>query len=733
MKRARKGSEGHDAGAAAGQTASGRTRWTGRALLVLAAAMCGASSPEGRDAAPVMAVPEVTSFGPALAADLMTPPLEVTGGFCEYRRGHFHGGFDFSSARRVGRAVMAPAGGWIERVRASGVGYGRSIYLHTHDGRLLVFAHLDAYAEPLASYVRAAQDSTGVYEQDLWLEAKRFPVAAGETLAWTGESGAGGPHLHFEIRRGDIAYHPQRAGLAVADTAPPSLWMLTLEPLDPGSRVAGGAGPRTFRLDRTDTLDVIGRVRAIVGARDGVWSGVDRMVPWEVGMEWAGQSTMCRFDSVSWATDMEEGDLVFDAGRVRDTKGVVLWSRAGYRPRVLKSDAPLTAEAGNIVVRKGDLPRTLRLWARDLGGGRAERRLVVRPTGAREPSQPAAIAADAADTGAWADPPLEASTDADDGVTPKQAKPGDDAEGWSDPPLTFTGLPGGAVRLTLPTSRTRRAVDFRWGTESRAATRGAGGWSAVLAASLGMGEAADHLELGWRQKDENGKSRAWRGRVQARRASPARELALNELASRREARFPAGALFESATIVAFTVPAQAARELEPVGDGWRIEPASLPMRRSAVVSTPVPTGIAIRGLGLYRGSGEDWQWIGGADDTTVRRISATSRQLGTFALFRDALAPRVPGWNVARDTERLPYSRWAFEATVDESGSGVAARACWFEVDGRRVPTEWDPEAGRLRWRPAAPPAPGPHKVVVVAADRAGNVARVDATFTAER
>jgi hypothetical protein len=70
---------------------------------------------------------------------------------------------------------------------------------------------------------------------------------------------------------------------------------------------------------------------------------------------------------------------------------------------------------------------------------------------------------------------------------------------------------------------------------------------------------------------------------------------------------------------------------------------------------------------------------------------------------------------------------------VEEEGSGLAARASWLEVDGRRVPTEWDPEAGKLRWRPEDAVAPGPRRVLIVAADRAGNVARVEATFDTGR
>ncbi len=663
-------------------------------MLALVAATCGAASPEGRGRAPEPAAVERAPFAPALAATPMAEPLDVTGGFCEFRRGHFHAGFDMGTEKRVGRPVVAPASGAIERIRASGVGYGRSLYLRTDDGRLLVFAHLDAFVEPLAVYVRAAQDSAGLYEQDLWPEPGRFRFAAGEPMAWSGESGAGGPHLHFEIRRGDMAYHPQRGGLAVPDTAPPSLTSLTLEPLDAASRVAGSAGPRTFELDRPETLEVVGRVRAIVGARDGVWFGVDRMVPWEVGVEWAGRRTLCRFDSVSWATDMEEGDLVYDAGRVLDSKGIVLWARAGFRPRVMRADAPPSAEAGTIVVRKGDPPRPLTLWARDLGGGAVERRVFLRPPHGLVPEGTAKMPAG--------------------------------GEPWGDPPLAFTSLPGGAVRLALPAARGRDGVEFRWGERARAASRGDDGWSAVFAAPS---PSVPGFEVGWSERDAGGRTRARSGSVQVQRASPSHALELRERAGARALRIPSGALFEDATLIAFPVAVGPARELEPLGDAWRVEPSRLPFRRAFVASVPVPAGTSLRGAGLYRRGDGGWQWLGAAEDSNARVITATTRQLGAFALLRDTTAPRVPRWNVVRDAAGLPYSRWALEAVVEEEGSGMAARASWLEVDGRRVPAEWDPEAGRLRWRPVKPPGPGEHRVRVVVADRAGNVAEVEGTF----
>ena len=148
-------------------------------------------------------------------------------------------------------------------MRSSGV--GRALYLRIRDGRILEFGHLDAFAGSLATFVENRKDSTGQYEQDLRPQRGEFPVRAGDVIAWTGESGAGGPHLHFEIRRGDVVYHPSRAGLAIADRVPPTLVDLTLEPLDDASMVEERYGPYTVSLARTDTVRAIGRLRPSSG------------------------------------------------------------------------------------------------------------------------------------------------------------------------------------------------------------------------------------------------------------------------------------------------------------------------------------------------------------------------------------------------------------------------------------------------------------------------------------
>jgi murein DD-endopeptidase MepM/ murein hydrolase activator NlpD len=660
-------------------------------LLVATPATLRGAPPSAPDA------PIPHPFAAPLPGTPLAKPLVFNGGFGDYRIGHFHAGFDLGTGRKVGRPVLAPVGGWIERARSSGVGYGRSIYLRTPDGRTLQLGHLDAFASPLAEYVRRAQDSTGQYEQDLRPSPGQFPVRAGEIIAWSGESGAGGPHLHFEIRREDVAYHPERAGLLVVDSVPPTLATLTLEPLDNSSLVGGRSGPFTMPLSGRHTVSAIGRLRALVRASDRLPNGTEDTVPWSVGIEWDGRRTECRFDSVSWATDMPEEEYVYDSGRVTGGKGLILWSPGGFRPRVLRADAPAGEEAGTITIRPGDPPRALEVWARDLGGGLAARRVVLRPGAAPQPAIP----------GWW------------------RGK-----EPWSGTLVSFASLPGGFMRLTVPAASARDGLDLQLGAEARHATRAAGGWSATFAVPEGAAARTVPIPLAVRGAGSAPTPKARGGLVWARRERPGARFELADATGRLRVEFPPRALFEDATVLAYARPRSGARGLIALGDSWQVEPSGYPLRVPARVCLAAPASVSLDRVGLYRLNSGGWQWIGANGGPAPGAVAGNSLRLGRFGLFRDAVGPRVTLMKPpARPTRARPYSRWAVEASVVEYGSGLDTKSSWFEVDGRRVPTEWDPEAGRLRWRPARPPERGKHAVLMIATDRSGNQTRTRGSF----
>ncbi|MGH7740862.1 MAG: M23 family metallopeptidase, partial [Candidatus Eiseniibacteriota bacterium] len=308
-------------------------------------------------------------------------PLIQTGSFGEYRPGRFHAGCDLSTGEVVGQPVYAPLDGFIERVRASGVGYGRSLYLRAADGRLVLLGHLDAFDEPVASLIAAAQDSSGQYEQDLWLDASRARVHAGQRLGWSGRSGGvGQPHLHLEVRRGDMALNPLLAGASIVDSGGPVITAITIEPRTQDSRINGRFAPvRLMAGAAPETVRVEGYARIEVEARD---PGVRRadIQPYEIELRWGAHFVRCAFDSLSWATDMPEGPLIYDAGRTVEERrhAVLMWAPAGFRPRAITSDAPKGEEAGVLDGPREGGVMNARVTARDLAGHEVSRSLVLR-------------------------------------------------------------------------------------------------------------------------------------------------------------------------------------------------------------------------------------------------------------------------------------------------------------------------------------------------------------------
>lgn len=667
-------------------------------------------------------------------------PLRPTGSFGEYRIGHFHAGLDFATDERVGLPVIAPARGRVVRVRASGIGYGRSIYLQAHDGRLMVFGHLDAFDEPLASYVAGVQDSTGQYEQDLWPDSTRFPVTAGRRLGWSGRSGTGPPHLHFEIRRGDMAINPLLAGVSVTDTSAPVIQSVTFEPMDDHSSVEGSVLPLTLvfaaESERAGVMAANdppmageptsprrirakGRVRMIVEAVDARPNGRLTMAPWSVSTDGTGAGVECRFDSVSWADGMSEVDFVYDRGRATDrgSTSVVLWAPPSFRPRMLSSPAPLAEEAGTLVIGPDDHERVLRVAARDVAGNHAEREVKI--VADDRPARPVKV-----DPQWFQAEPHEFPTGNPERVELEVGDlvpdlPSSSVIGPDD--VRFTSLPGGFLRVEITGARWREARPYALSLDGLHALEVGPRPAAVFRpASLPHEEALRIAGPG---------PPIWSATTRLLRLTAAREGA-SEGFRGFHWRIPAGALFEPATWVAARGSVvRKARELVPVGPMFTLHPVDHPLRAPIQIDLDVPSRQSDPRLGLYRDSGDGWEFIRASLDSSARRLTGETRRLGRFALFRDLRAPRIEKTMPPKAAAREPYARWTLETRLDDQGSGVDARATAFEVDGRVVPSEWDAEERTLRWRPLWPPATGHHRFRVIATDRAGNVAHAKGTF----
>jgi hypothetical protein len=176
----------------------------------------------------------------------------LTSTFGEFRRTHFHAGIDVSTGDRTGFKVFASRGGYVWRIGVSPDGYGKVLYLRHRDGYTTVYAHLDRFSKDLDARVRADQERLERYPVDITFAPGEVPVAKGDVVAFTGETGAGSPHLHFEIRDEHMnAVNPLLCpSFEVADDITPEPNAIALLPIGPGSRVDGMNVPSMRRLAR---------------------------------------------------------------------------------------------------------------------------------------------------------------------------------------------------------------------------------------------------------------------------------------------------------------------------------------------------------------------------------------------------------------------------------------------------------------------------------------------------
>ena len=126
---------------------------------------------------------------------------EIIGTYCELRPNHFHGGLDIRTGGVIGRPVLSVGDGYVSRINISTIGYGKAIYITHPNGYTSVYAHLSEFPASIQWFITKSQYQNQQYEIEIFPEADLIKVKRGETIAYSGNSGASqGPHLHFEIR-----------------------------------------------------------------------------------------------------------------------------------------------------------------------------------------------------------------------------------------------------------------------------------------------------------------------------------------------------------------------------------------------------------------------------------------------------------------------------------------------------------------------------------------------------
>ena len=201
----------------------------------------------------------------------------ITSSFAEFRPRRFHAAIDIKTWNRTGYKIFAVRDGYVQRIRVSPFGYGKAIYLKLDTGEIAVYAHLSKFNPKLEKIVWQEQTKNGRYRVDRYFAPNVIPVKKGEFLGYTGETGIGVPHLHFELRDpSNRPINPFTRGFRIQDRRPPTPTKVAVIPLTYGSRVQNDFKPWVVRPKRLrageyvlpDTVSIEGEIGIAVAGFD---------------------------------------------------------------------------------------------------------------------------------------------------------------------------------------------------------------------------------------------------------------------------------------------------------------------------------------------------------------------------------------------------------------------------------------------------------------------------------
>jgi len=617
----------------------------------------------------------------------------VSSNFCEYRDGRFHAGIDVRTYGREGVPCLAVADGWVSRVRANSVGYGKAIHVMLADGDEAVYAHLAEFMPALEDTLAAAQARAGRYNVDMYLAEGAFPVKRGDVIAYSGATGTAAPHLHFETRSGDIAVNPFRRGFALTDRERPSFGRIAFVPLDPAATVEGACHPLELQPRRTapgrytitDTLHVTGRVGVAVGVIDRLNSASGKLAPYELQV-WADDSLVAHvvLDRFAFG-ESGQVDLFYHAGANR-ARGVALfemYERGGETlgGRSFAAGGSLLPGGAASPVHHG------RVVALDVAGNRAEVSFLY--VDARGPGAGRAVS----------------------GVGPRAPNlaPDVDASFFAD---------GFAV---FPVRENRRLLRERTHESEHA---GAAADTVFLRAA----EIAGRVRA-LPQPAAGDTAAVYATGFLHGAADTARFAALGvSVAVAPDALYTDGVVFATR---AATERARPANGLLAVTDPVRIGPVGWVTRRGFDVRIDVPAAGERDAIFRFDDRRGGWSYLAGTRD--AGGLTARSTRPGIFAVMRDTTPPWLGNPQLAwpesyASGEAYPEIR----VPVEDRGSGIDDARIAVTVGGVERYARWDFAKKKIVVALRGEPIIGTQPVRVVVFDKTGNQSVAEATVVFE-
>jgi hypothetical protein len=651
------------------------------------------------------------------------PALSAT--FAESRGAAFHAGIDIKTWGRTGYAVKAIADGYVMRLRTSPWGYGRAVYQKLADGRIVVYAHLQEFNDVLTAQVEKAQAQKGRYTTDQWFEAGEMPIARGQVIALSGQSGAGPPHLHLELRdAGNVPINPLLHGFTIPDTVSPSIRRLALIPQGIGSRVNGGHEPVIvgLRFDQdqglyvaADTVSAYGIVGIAVHTYDRADGVPNKLAPYRqllsvdgVPVFAAAYQRVAYRDAYQALLDrtwlpVADGQAVFfnlfkfSGNRLKfyyrnQQDGWLHCTADGLGKGLHRIDLETADVAGNISRARLQLMvhEAPDLWSRHFLEG-------------KEFIEVGLVGPDNGENSATAFFEVERQPYRDF-VQVSIRSP----VVLAKPPLVV------AQSETLQVEQwDLKAYRFDLGlTPNSGSVR-----SAVVNGRGRLGQKLQTLVA-----------------VQQRPVFPDRSARL-AFDSTAVLFFPEQSVYELFFPQGEALVPDKTEGWLSYGIGYRFGALSVSFNRKVEVWLRYPKAVARpQQLGIYALSYKgDWGFIGNEWNAEQALVGAKVRQLGTYALLADTTGPEVKALQPAPG-QRVATLRPRLVAQVSDQGAGLGSEEdIIMALDGRRLISEYDPDASQVFYQVKNNLALGAHRLEVRVKDRSGNQTVAAAQFTIVR
>ena len=711
---------------------------------------------------------------PARGGDLLWPlPIApaLSSSFGESRSTAFHAGIDIKTWGRTGYEVRAVDDGHIERLRTSPWGYGRAVYLRLQDGRIAVYAHLESFAPALAERISQAQQESGRYSVDLWFKEGELSVRRGDLVAYSGESGAGPPHLHLELRdANNIPINPLLADYAIEDSTPPVFQRVGFVPFGMESRVNGQSAPTSVALrwdedERIYATQKKVQIHGRVGINALVWDRADaatnKLAPYALKLLVDGREVFAAaYGSVSYSeahqVQLDRMYIDYGSGRGRFFN---LFRRPGNRLDFYQgsADGLLRSAAGSNAAFLAEGEHVVEVVATDAFGNSSRARFVVVVNAVPVVASARITERDRG----WS---LDAKVgDADDALLEVEVYRLKKDNKWQSLRVDQIAVGANSWQLSEKASLWKLVVrDAKGGVDSafcalprqesaalarmQVETRPHLDWvELALSFEKPLSQHPEVLSNGRRVVVRQVGRRRYLASVPLDAQNAERSVVVIQLGDRRrrielmqvairpgeerlldladgnvQLNFPPQSVYELFFPQIDLFEPEVPQGLEIVSVGYALGPAVQFDKRVGVRLRYDGGESPEQRVGLYE-EVEAGRWALAGSERDGEWVEARLRTLGRFALLADVVAPRVELLQPKKNA-KLKDRRPLLRARVADLQSGIGREEdISLELDGQLLIVEYDPEAEEIRAQPTDALAVGQHEWTVRVRDMGGN------------